>query len=93
MAQELEIKLSVAQPDLDRAVDWLLGQPNTYESGTLQLGNTYYDTPSPEHNSYHCSYRFSRRFIVFGIVFEIDLEIALSTVLRTVLRTMIKHVI
>lgn len=45
MAQELEIKLSVAQPDLDRAVDWLLGQPNTYESETLQLGNTYYDTP------------------------------------------------
>lgn len=50
MAQELEIKLSVAQPDLDRAVDWLLGQPNTYESGTLQLGNTYYDTPDGDLN-------------------------------------------
>ena len=50
MAQELEIKLSVAQPDLDRVVDWLLGQPNTYESGTLQLGNTYYDTPDGDLN-------------------------------------------
>lgn len=50
MAQELEIKLSVAQPDLDRAVDWLLGQPNTYESETLQLGNTYYDTPGGDLN-------------------------------------------
>ena len=50
MAQELEIKLSVAQPDLDRAVDWLLGQPNTYESETLQLGNTYYDTPDGDLN-------------------------------------------
>ena len=50
MAQELEIKLSVAQPDLDRVVDWLLGQPNTYESGTLQLRNTYYDTPDGDLN-------------------------------------------
>lgn len=51
MAQELEIKLSVAKPDLDRAVDWLLSQPNTRESETLQLGNTYYDTPDGDLNS------------------------------------------
>ncbi|MFO7993561.1 MAG: CYTH domain-containing protein, partial [Marinobacter sp.] len=50
MAQELEIKLSVAQSDLDRAVAWLLGQPNTRESDTLQLGNTYYDTPAGDLN-------------------------------------------
>ncbi|PXX89304.1 CYTH domain-containing protein [Marinobacter vulgaris] len=50
MAQELEIKLSVAQADLDRAVSWLLGQPNTCESETLQLGNTYYDTPAGDLN-------------------------------------------
>ncbi|MEP1216515.1 MAG: CYTH domain-containing protein [Marinobacter sp.] len=50
MAQELEIKLSVAQSDLDQAVAWLLSQPNTYESGTLQLGNTYYDTPEGDLN-------------------------------------------
>lgn len=50
MAQELEIKLSVAKPDLDRAVAWLLGQPNTCESDTLQLGNTYYDTPAGDLN-------------------------------------------
>ncbi len=50
MAQELEIKLSVAQSNLDRAVGWLLSQPNTYESDTLQLGNTYYDTPEGDLN-------------------------------------------
>ncbi|MCL7945975.1 CYTH domain-containing protein [Marinobacter sp. ATCH36] len=50
MAQELEIKLSVAKPDLDGAVAWLLSQPNTYESDTLQLGNTYYDTPAGDLN-------------------------------------------
>ena len=50
MAQELEIKLSVAQPDLDRAVDWLLSQPNTHASETLQLGNTYYDTQGGDLN-------------------------------------------
>lgn len=50
MAQELEIKLSVAQSDLDRAVEWLLGQPNTVESETLELGNTYYDTPEGDLN-------------------------------------------
>lgn len=50
MAQELEIKLSVAQSELDRAVAWLLSQPNTRESGTLQLGNTYYDTPAGDLN-------------------------------------------
>ncbi|MBL3558337.1 MULTISPECIES: CYTH domain-containing protein [Marinobacter] len=50
MAQELEIKLSVAQADLDHALAWLLSQPNTYESDTLQLGNTYYDTPGGDLN-------------------------------------------
>ena len=50
MARELEIKLSVARFDLDRAVAWLLSQPNTYESDTLQLGNTYYDTPDGDLN-------------------------------------------
>lgn len=50
MAQELEIKLSVAQSDLDHAAAWLLSQPNTYESDTLQLGNTYYDTPGGDLN-------------------------------------------
>ncbi len=48
MALELEIKLSVARLDLDNAVTWLLGQPNTCRSETLQLGNTYYDTPAGE---------------------------------------------
>ncbi|MDX1551162.1 MAG: CYTH domain-containing protein [Marinobacter sp.] len=50
MAQELEIKLSVAQSDLDHALAWLLNQPNTCESDTLQLGNTYYDTPGGDLN-------------------------------------------
>jgi len=50
MAQELEIKLSVAQSDLDRAVEWLLNQPGTRESDTLRLGNTYYDTPDGDLN-------------------------------------------
>ncbi|MDL0433324.1 CYTH domain-containing protein [Marinobacter sp. TBZ242] len=50
MAQELEIKLSVAQSDLDRAIDWLSGQPNTRQSETLQLGNTYFDTPDGDLN-------------------------------------------
>ena len=60
MAQELEIKLSVAQPDLDRAVDWLLGQPNTYESETLQLGNTYYDTPDGDLNRHKIALRIRK---------------------------------
>ena len=60
MAQELEIKLSVAQPDLDRVVDWLLGQPNTYESGTLQLGNTYYDTPDGDLNRHKIALRIRK---------------------------------
>lgn len=60
MAQELEIKLSVAQSDLDRAVDWLLGQPNTYESETLQLGNTYYDTPNGDLNSQKIALRIRK---------------------------------
>lgn len=50
MTTELEIKLSVARPDLDRAVIWLLSQPNTRESDTLRLGNTYYDTPAGDLN-------------------------------------------
>jgi inorganic triphosphatase YgiF len=50
MARELEIKLSLAKPDLDRAIAWLVSQPNAVESGTLQLGNTYYDTPAGDLN-------------------------------------------
>ncbi|KPQ01945.1 CYTH domain-containing protein [Marinobacter sp. HL-58] len=66
MAQELEIKLSVAKPDLDRAVAWLLGQPNTRESETLQLGNTYYDTPAGDLNRQKTALRIRKmgdRFI------------------------------
>lgn len=61
MAQELEIKLSVAQSDLDRAVEWLLSQPNTCESDTLQLGNTYYDTPAGELNRQKIALRIRKR--------------------------------
>lgn len=50
MATELEIKLSVAKQDLDRAVAWLLSQPSTCQLDTLQLGNTYYDTPGGDLN-------------------------------------------
>lgn len=60
MAQELEIKLSVAKSDLDRAVAWLLGQPSTRESDTLQLGNTYYDTPSGDLNKQKTALRIRR---------------------------------
>lgn len=50
MTTELEIKLSVARSDLDRAVTWLLSQPDTRESDTLRLSNTYYDTPAGDLN-------------------------------------------
>lgn len=60
MAQELEIKLSVAKPDLDRAVDWLLSHSNTWESETLELGNTYYDTPDGELNSQKIALRIRK---------------------------------
>ena len=60
MTLELEIKLSVAKPDLDRAVDWLLSQPNTRESETLQLGNTYYDTPDGDLNSQKIALRIRK---------------------------------
>jgi inorganic triphosphatase YgiF len=60
MAQELEIKLSVAQSYLDRAVAWLSDQPNTYESDTLQLGNTYYDTPGGDLNRQKTALRIRR---------------------------------
>lgn len=60
MAQELEIKLSVAQADLDLALAWLLNQPNTHESDTLQLGNTYYDTPSGDLNRQKIALRIRR---------------------------------
>ncbi|NMT65309.1 CYTH domain-containing protein [Marinobacter orientalis] len=60
MAQELEIKLSVAKTDLDRAVTWLLGQPGTCESDTLQLGNTYYDTPAGDLNRQKTALRIRR---------------------------------
>lgn len=66
MAQELEIKLSVAKPDLDRAVAWLLNQPNTRESETLQLGNIYYDTPAGDLNRQKTALRIRKmgdRFI------------------------------
>lgn len=60
MAQELEIKLSVARSDLDRAVAWLLGQPNTRAQETLQLGNTYYDTPGGDLNRQKIALRIRR---------------------------------
>lgn len=50
MVEELEIKLSLAQPDLDAALAWLLCQPGARQSDTLQLGNIYYDTPDGELN-------------------------------------------
>ena len=50
MATELEIKLSVARSDLDDALAWLLSQPDSRQSDTLQLGNTYYDTPAGDLN-------------------------------------------
>ena len=60
MAQELEIKLGLAQPDLDRAVAWLLDQPHTSESDTLHLGNTYYDTPACDLNRQKTALRIRR---------------------------------
>ncbi|MDF0751274.1 CYTH domain-containing protein [Marinobacter sp. 71-i] len=60
MAQELEIKLSVAQSDLDRAVAWLLSQRNTHAQETLQLGNTYYDTPGGDLNRQKIALRIRR---------------------------------
>lgn len=60
MARELEIKLSMAQPELDRALAWLLGQPDTVQRDTLQLANTYYDTPQGDLNRQNIALRIRR---------------------------------
>jgi inorganic triphosphatase YgiF len=60
MARELEIKLSMAQSELDRARAWLLGQPDTAQRDTLQLANTYYDTPEGDLNRQKIALRIRR---------------------------------
>lgn len=60
MAQELEIKLSVAKADLDFAVQWLRRQPNTREAEALQLGNRYFDTPGGDLNRQKIALRIRR---------------------------------
>lgn len=60
MARELEIKLSVAQSELDHALAWLLDQPNTQRHDTLQLANTYYDTPQGDLNRQKIALRIRR---------------------------------
>lgn len=46
MASELEIKLTTSASCTDQAHAWLAGLANTSGSETLQLGNTYFDTPA-----------------------------------------------
>jgi inorganic triphosphatase YgiF len=60
MARELEIKLSIAPQEQDRALAWLLSQPNTEQCETLQLGNTYYDTPGGDLNRQKIALRIRR---------------------------------
>lgn len=50
MAQELEIKLSLARPDLEAALDWLLAQPTARDGGSRPLINRYFDTPNADLN-------------------------------------------
>ncbi len=60
MARELEIKLSVAPSELDGALAWLRGQPDTEQRDTLQLANTYYDTPEGDLNRQKIALRIRR---------------------------------
>lgn len=50
MAVELEIKLTLAETDLEQAVDWLGQQSGVKTEATRQLLNRYYDTPSQDLN-------------------------------------------
>lgn len=50
MAQELEIKLSLARPDLEAAFNWLLAQPAARDGGSRLLVNRYFDTPNADLN-------------------------------------------
>jgi inorganic triphosphatase YgiF len=60
MARELEIKLSVAPSELDRALTWLLSRPETRQRETLHLANTYYDTPEGDLNRQKIALRIRR---------------------------------
>src|SRR5690554_184329 len=50
MAEELEIKLSLAPDNLIKALSWLQAQPEAGNGSKKSLVNCYYDTPDAELN-------------------------------------------
>ncbi|MCM0610911.1 CYTH domain-containing protein [Marinobacter sediminum] len=57
MAEELEIKLTLTQDGLKKALEWLEGQPEAEKGPGKSLLNRYYDTPESELNSQRAALR------------------------------------
>ncbi|MBS3805068.1 MAG: CYTH domain-containing protein [Oleiphilaceae bacterium] len=51
MPQELEIKLTLTQESLARALSWLAGEGVARDEGSLRLRNRYFDTPNGDLNA------------------------------------------
>lgn len=57
MAEELEIKLTLTDEGLERALAWLLSQPEASLGPEKALVNTYYDTPNAALNRQRAALR------------------------------------